>query len=336
MVYTPKRGFAQFQYFDQQATALAGMLANASDINLVDSAFVGPVDATVGLTAGIGVMVKPTVCSNRPGLNYDIVMPPDSAATDESFAGIVVRNQFMRTNSNGEACYFFEDMANYARRDRAGARIWVQLAQGSTVFGGPVYWIVRDTKNAGLKIGAFSAAPITGTATPTPGSLNGGTLSVNDVKAVTNGGFEITVANTPHKVAALNFSSVNTVSDVATILQTAITTASVPVTVKAVGNGVVLTTTATGVSATINVRVCSYDCGYHDRYWRICHHHVRVCSYDCGYHGRFGYPWSHLRLRSRCYGGLGWRQRRHCASYRSAFPRDVHRRRSSLQQHRSR
>lgn len=253
MVYTPQRGFAQFQYFDQQATALAGMLANASDINLVDSAFVGPVDATVGLTAGIGVMVNPTVRSNRPGLNYDIVMPPDIAATDESFAGIVVRNQFMRTNSNGEACYFFEDMANYARRDRAGARIWVQLAQGSTVFGGPVYWIVRDTKNAGLKIGAFSASAITGTATPTPGSLNGGTLSVNDVKAVTNGGFDITVASMRYKVAALNFSSVNTVSDVATILQTAITTVSVPVpvTVKAVGNGVVLTTTATGASATI-------------------------------------------------------------------------------------
>lgn len=250
MVYTPQRDFAQSQYFDQQATALAGMLANASDINLVDSAFVGPVDATVGLTAGIGVMVNPAVRSNRPGLNYDIVMPPNSAATDESFAGIVVRNQFMRTNSNGEACYFFEDMANYARRDRAGARIWVQLAQGSTVFGDPVYWIVRDTKNAGLKIGAFSAAPITGTATPTPGSLNGGTLSVSTIKAVTNGGFDITVAGKCYKVAALNFRSVNTVSDVATILQDAIATVLVPVTVKAVGNGVVLTTTATGASAT--------------------------------------------------------------------------------------
>lgn len=250
MVYTPKRGFAQFQYFDQQATALAGMLANASDINLVDSAFVGPVDATVGLTAGIGVMVNPTVRSNRPGLNYDIVMPPDSAATDESFAGIVVRNQFMRTNSNGEACYFFEDMANYARRGRAGARVWVQLAHGSTVFDGPVYWIVRDTKNAGLKIGAFSAAPITGTATPTPGYLKGGTLSVSELKAVTCGGFVITVAGESHEVSDLNFSSVNTVSDVATVLQSAITD-SVSVTVKAVGNSVVLATTATGASATI-------------------------------------------------------------------------------------
>ena len=39
-MYGPKRGFAQSEYFDQQATALAGMLANASDINLTDSAFV--------------------------------------------------------------------------------------------------------------------------------------------------------------------------------------------------------------------------------------------------------------------------------------------------------
>ena len=65
MVYTPQRGFAQSQYFDQQATALAGMLANASDINLVDSAFVGKVDPAEGLTAGIGVMVIPTTASNR-------------------------------------------------------------------------------------------------------------------------------------------------------------------------------------------------------------------------------------------------------------------------------
>lgn len=251
MVYTPQRGFAQLQYFDQQATALAGMLANASDINLVDSAFVGPVDATVGLTAGIGVMVNPTVRSNRPGLNYDIVMPPDSAATDESFAGIVVRNQFMRTNSNGEACYFFEDMANYARRDRAGARVWVQLAQGSTVFGGPVYWIVRDTKNAGLKIGAFSAAPITGTATPTPGSLNGGTLVINDVKAISNGGFDITIGGTLYKLASMNFSSVATAADVASVIGAALNTASASATAKVVGNGVAITSNATGTSATI-------------------------------------------------------------------------------------
>lgn len=253
MVYTPQRGFAQSQYFDQQATALAGMLANASDINLVDSAFVGPVDAVEGLTAGIGVMATPTVRSNRPGLNYDIIVPPSDAATDDSFAGIVIRNQFMRTNSKGQACYFFEDMANYARRDRSGARIWVQLEQGTTSFGSPVYWIVRDTKNAGLKIGAFSAEAITGTATATPGKLNGGTLVINDVKAISNGGFDITVASTLYKLSAMNFSTVATVSEIATIVQNAATTVSAPVTVTANGNSIEITTTATGASATITV-----------------------------------------------------------------------------------
>lgn len=251
MVYTPQRGFAQSQYFDQQATALAGMLANASDINLVDSAFVGEVDPAEGLTAGIGVMVIPTTASNRPGLNYDIVVPPSVDAVDDSFAGIVVRNQFMRTNTKGQACYNFEDMANYARRDRAGARIWVQLEKGTATFGSPVYWIVRDTASHGLKIGAFSAEAINGTATPTPAVLTGGTMIINDVKAVSNGGFDITIGGTLYKLSAMDFSSVAAVSDVASVVGTALTTASAPATVKVAGNGIAVTSTATGAAATI-------------------------------------------------------------------------------------
>lgn len=251
MVYTPQRGFAQSQYFDQQATALAGMLANASDINLVDSAFVGEVDPAEGLTAGIGVMVIPTTASNRPGLNYDIVVPPSVDAVDGSFAGIVVRNQFMRTNTKGQACYNFEDMANYARRDRAGARIWVQLEKGTATFGSSVYWIVRDTASHGLKIGAFSAEAINGTATPTPAVLTGGTMVINDVKAVSNGGFDITIGGTLYKLSAMDFSSAATVSDVASVVGTALTTASAPATVKVAGNGIAVTSTTTGAAATI-------------------------------------------------------------------------------------
>lgn len=251
MVYTPQRGFAQSQYFDQQATALAGMLANTSDINLVDSAFVGEVDPAEGLTAGIGVMVIPTTASNRPGLNYDIVVPPSVDAVDDSFAGIVVRNQFMRTNTKGQACYNFEDMANYARRDRAGARIWVQLEKGTATFGSPVYWIVRDTASHGLKIGAFSAEAINGTATPTPAVLTGGTMIINDVKAVSNGGFDITIGETLYKLSAMDFSSVAAVSDVASVVGTALTTASAPATVKVAGNGIAVTSTTTGADATI-------------------------------------------------------------------------------------
>ena len=38
MVYTPQRGFAQSQYYDQQATALAGMLAKHI-VSLYDMCF---------------------------------------------------------------------------------------------------------------------------------------------------------------------------------------------------------------------------------------------------------------------------------------------------------
>lgn len=252
MVYTPQRGFAQTQYFDQQATALAGMLANASDINLVDSAFVGDVSPTEGLTAGIGVQVLPTTASNRPGLNYDIVVPPLETATDAAFAGVVVRNQFMRTNSKGEACFFFQDMANYARRQRAGCRIWVQLEAGTTRYDGEVYWIVRDTAGTGKRIGAFSAQSITGTATPTPATLTGGTINLNEAKAVTNGGFDITDAGGLRKISGLDLSVVETTSDIATIVQDALNTAAASTyNVAVTGSGITITTTATGTAATL-------------------------------------------------------------------------------------
>lgn len=252
MVYTPQRGFAQSQYFDQQATALAGMLANASDINLVDSAFVGQVDPVAGLTAGIGVQILPTVASNRPGLNYDVAIPPQESATDADFAGIVVRNQFMRTNAAGEACYFYQDMCNYARRGRAGSRIWVELASGSTVFGGDVYWIVRDTANDGKKIGAFAGAAIAGTATPTPGIITGGSINLNETKAVTAGGFDVTASGTLVKVSGLDLSTAVTVAEVAAAVQTAMDTAAASKFKVAVhGSGLQISTVATGAAATI-------------------------------------------------------------------------------------
>ena len=252
MVYTPQRGFAQSQYFDQQATALAGMLANASDINLVDSAFVGQVDPVAGLTAGIGVQILPTVASNRPGLNYDVAIPPQASATDADFAGIVVRNQFMRTNAAGEACYFYQDMCNYARRGRAGSRIWVELAFGSTVFGGDVYWIVRDTANEGKKIGAFAGAAIAGTETPTPGIITGGSINLNETKAVTAGGFDVTASSNLVKVSGLDLSTAGTVAEVAAAVQTAMDSASASTFKVAVhGSGLQISTVATGAAATI-------------------------------------------------------------------------------------
>lgn len=251
-MYGPRKGFAQTQYFDQQATALAGMLANASDINLVDNGFVGEVDDTEGLVAGIGIVSYYTNQSNRPGINQQILVPPTPATTDADFAGIVVRNQFMRTNSNGEACYFFEDVANFTRRDRAGSRIWVHLAHGSTSFGSPVYWIVRDTAGTGKQIGAFSGDVVVGTATPTPSVLNGGTVNINDVKSIINGGFDISVGGTAKTLSGLDFSAVNSMSNVAALLQTTFDSGAVAVKVVPFGNGLRVTTTATGTAATLS------------------------------------------------------------------------------------
>ena len=251
MVYLPKRGaFAQTQYFDQQGSALPGMLANASDINLVDSGFVGGVSPVTGLVAGVGVIKRNTVGqSNRPGFNYDVYDLPPVTATAADFAGIVVRNQFMRTNSAGEACHFFEDMCNVLKAKRIGGRIWVNLQVGSTSPGSKVYWIVRDTAATGKLIGAFSGQPITGTTTPTSATLTGGTVNVNDVQALGSSGFDITVDGTLKKIAGLNFAGVSTLAETAAILQTALTSADV--TVGVLGNSLVLKTTDTGATATL-------------------------------------------------------------------------------------
>lgn len=252
MAYLPQRGaFAQSQYFDQQATALPGMLANASDINLINSGFVGGgVDAARGLVAGVGVIRHNSVGrSNRRGLNYDVYDLPAANTTADDFAGIVVRNQFMRTNSAGEACYFFDDVCNVLSNYRVGGRIWVHLAVGSTSPNSPVYWIVRDTAGDGKLVGAFAGAPITGTATPTPAVLTGGTININEVQALSSGGFDITIGSTATKIAGLNFAGVSSVAEVANILQTALTSASAAVTVSVQGNMLALQTTATGAAA---------------------------------------------------------------------------------------
>lgn len=253
MVYTPQRsGFAQSQYFDQQGTALPGMLANASDINLVNSGFVGGVPASTGLVAGVGVVRRNSVArSNRPGLNYDVYDLPLASAHGYDFAGIVVRNQWMSTNASGEACLFAGSMCNVLSSARVGGRIWVRLESGSTSPGSAVYWIVRDTAGTGKMIGAFAGSQISGTATPTPGVLVSGTINVNEVQAISNGGIAISAGGTEAQVVGLNFAGVSSVANIADILQAALTAASVAVTVSVRGNSLVVTTTVTGASATL-------------------------------------------------------------------------------------
>lgn len=96
-MYGPKKGFAQSHYYDQQATALAGMLANASDYNLVDSAFVK--EGVGYLEAGLCVSVERSVDVFRPGVNYDRLIPP--TGTSGSLTSGVIDFEALKEITNG-------------------------------------------------------------------------------------------------------------------------------------------------------------------------------------------------------------------------------------------
>lgn len=250
-MYTPKRGFAQSHYYDQMATALSGMLANASDINLTDSAFVTGVESEDGLVAGIAVCAVHATQSNRPGVNFAMVRPMHPGASDNDVAGIVVRNQWMRTNSKGEACFYNEDVCNVLRASRVGGRIWVKLEGTDTaVQNGKVYCIVQNTGSNKNTIGAFSAAPINGTATPTAATLVGGTFAYKGsaLNSSANGGFDIIIDDTLHKVKGCDLRGATTISAVATKVQAALE-GKAEVTVD--GNALRITSKTTGANSKI-------------------------------------------------------------------------------------
>ena len=255
MVYTPQRGFAQSQYYDQQATALAGMLANASDINLSDAAFVSATGPD-GLTAGMAVIAVPATQSNRPGVNYAMVRPPLTESSGEDIAGIVIRNQWMRTNAKGEACFFQNDMCNILRTSRVGGRIWVRLVGSAQAMqNGKVYCVVKNTGSNNNPVGAFSAAHIAGTATPTAGFLQGGTFNYvgSALEGGANGGFDISIDGTLYKVKDLNLSGATTLSEVASAVQAALdAVASGKAVVSINGNALRITSATTGADSAVS------------------------------------------------------------------------------------
>lgn len=255
-MYGPrKHGFAQEQYYDQQATALPGMLANASDINLCDSAFISDTYPD-GLTAGTAVCAVPATKSNRPGVNFAMVRPMFPGATGNDIAGIVVRNQWMRTNDKGEACFFKEDICNLLRTSRVGGRIWVKFVGTETaVQNGKVYCVVNDTAGHGYTIGAFSAAAIAGTATPTHGMLLGGTFAYNGsaVEGGVNAGFDVTIDGTLYKVTGIDLTKATTITAVAAAVQAGLDGVSAPATVTIEGNALCIVSDSTGASSTVTV-----------------------------------------------------------------------------------
>jgi len=148
-IFNPVRNdFAQRLYKDQQATALAGHLAFSSDTNLVDAFIVGPVGPD-GLEAGLAVIAGAAPDVQRVGLNEQIVTLPTSTSTADDIIGVVARNQQMRSNTAGHACFFAEELCNVCRTGRSGGRIWVQLADGAQPTLDGAVFVVVDGADAG-------------------------------------------------------------------------------------------------------------------------------------------------------------------------------------------
>ena len=158
-VYTPMRhGAVQTAYYDQMATAAPGMLANASDSNLVDAALVGGVGEN-GLEAGLAVVLKPVPAVVRSGLNQYAATLPVGASGDD-IGGVAVRNLQMRSNASGEPCWFEREICNVARVGRNGARIWVRLADGATPVPDDAVFVLTGADNAGKFTAASGAGAV--------------------------------------------------------------------------------------------------------------------------------------------------------------------------------
>lgn len=158
-MYTPRKGFAQATYHDQQATALAGMLANASDINLVDAAVVH--EGTGFIEAGLVYGLDLDEASIREGVNTLAVC----AQADGSELCIAVRNQQMDTNANGAAGWDEDRMCDVMRMSRVGGRVWVQAYASAAMEPGDLSVIsaLDGTETAKVKVGMITTeSEITG------------------------------------------------------------------------------------------------------------------------------------------------------------------------------
>lgn len=108
-----KNGFVQDTYADFMGKAANGMLAMASDINLVDGVFVGDVEKAYA------------------GRCYALKDGTLSALTADDEPCVVVLNYAMRSDTDGN---YSENVATVLRSARVGGRIWVEVtATGTTI-----------------------------------------------------------------------------------------------------------------------------------------------------------------------------------------------------------
>lgn len=159
-------GAVQTTYTDQPRQAYAGQLAFSSDTNLLDAYIVGD---SRGVFAAQGVRLDPntsTELGNLQSPNLLVNQPiGDGSETAADFGGIVVFDEAMQSDSNGNPGWNQGRNARIGRPKRAGVRVWVPCADAVTAFTSTVNWVTKAGTDGVHALGGFAAAALDGTAT---------------------------------------------------------------------------------------------------------------------------------------------------------------------------
>lgn len=174
-------GSVQSAITDQPGVAVAGMLAFASDPRLVDSYFV---NEALGVLAGRGVVASSfdaSISLQRPALSIDL---PDANTVASDFAGIVVFDEAMQSDENGNPGWEMGRMARVLRPIRVGGRIYV-AAKDAIVATNPVYLVKAADAGLVFEAGDFTDAPVdaalTGVGAAVAGNTGAGTITAAPV-----------------------------------------------------------------------------------------------------------------------------------------------------------
>ncbi len=166
--YGAANGAAQTVYTDQPGVGVPGMLAFSSDDNLVDSLYVGE---TEGVGAGMGVRRAAVTDTESLQAPKDAVYLPAGAGAETlaSFAGIVVFDETMQSDENGNPGWARGRMASVVRPKRGGGRVYIKCKEAFTAGSSTLNWVIVGGTTNGVAYvpGDFAPAALAGGAAGT-------------------------------------------------------------------------------------------------------------------------------------------------------------------------
>jgi hypothetical protein len=158
-------GSIQTTYYDDMGKSIPGMLMSASDYNMTDTYFIGE---TAGIGAGIGVRL--TDATDAFGFQIPSLAAklPEGDEGENDFGGVIVFDQAMQSDENGENGWAYRRPCRVLRPVRTGGRIAVRVAVAVNPTTDTVNWVI-DADDAGTyALGSF-----------VPTALGGGAAGVS-------------------------------------------------------------------------------------------------------------------------------------------------------------